>query len=87
MNYLKTVKKCFREQKCNERSLHHELKKMNLDERRKLAKKLLEEADAEEGGNIKHPYQETDFENPFNTKPPTYNTQVSSGQPLKCVEK
>ncbi|CAL4114134.1 unnamed protein product, partial [Meganyctiphanes norvegica] len=61
------------EQRCNERALHHELKKMNLDERRKLAKKMLEEADAEERGDVKHPYQETDFENPFNTKPPTYN--------------
>ncbi|CAL4065939.1 unnamed protein product, partial [Meganyctiphanes norvegica] len=63
------------EQRCNERSLHHELKKMSLNERRKLAKKLLEDADAEEGGNVKHPYQDTDFENPFNTKPPTYNAQ------------
>jgi len=67
------------EQKCNERSLHHELKKMNLDDRRQLAKKIMEEADAEERGDVKHPYQETDFENPFNTKPPTFNAKAIAG--------
>ena len=44
---------------------------MSLQGRKALAKKLLEECEAEESGvSLNAPYQDTDFENPFNTCPP-----------------
>lgn len=66
-----------REQKPNHRVVHHELKKMSLAERKKLAKELMEEVEMEETGKeMKHPSQETDFENPFNTCSPAVNDKV-----------
>ncbi|XP_045595176.2 uncharacterized protein [Procambarus clarkii] len=67
----------FWEQHPNERVIHHELKKMSLEEKRKLAKSLLEDVEAEEKGTKdKHAFQETDFENPFNTCPPAVNDTI-----------
>nr|XP_045601407.1 uncharacterized protein LOC123760049 [Procambarus clarkii] len=67
----------FWEQHPNERIIHHELKKMSLEEKRKLAKSLLEDVEAEEkGAEDKHVFQETDFENPFNTCPPAVNAEI-----------
>ncbi|KAK8732376.1 hypothetical protein OTU49_007064 [Cherax quadricarinatus] len=67
----------FWDQHPNERMIHHELQKMNLSEKKKLVKALLEDVQAEErGAEAKHPFQETDFENPFNTCPPAVNDQV-----------
>ncbi|XP_076065562.1 uncharacterized protein LOC143039423 [Oratosquilla oratoria] len=61
---------------CNERKLHHELGKMSLKDKKALAETIMKEVKAEEeGGSLNHPFQETDFENPFNTAPPTYLSQ------------
>lgn len=67
-----------RDQWPNERVVHHELKKMSISKRKELAKTLLEEAEIEERGEeAKHPFQDTDFENPFNTCPPAVNSKVN----------
>ncbi|KAK4328149.1 hypothetical protein Pmani_001424 [Petrolisthes manimaculis] len=69
------------EEMSNERLLQREVKKMTLEEKEKLGKKLLEEAQQErevsEGTTSKqqHPYQDTDFLNPFNTAPPAALSQ------------
>lgn len=50
---------------------------MSLAEKRKLAKELMEEVEMEETGKeMKHPFQETDFENPFNTCSPAVIDKV-----------
>lgn len=65
------------EQVPNHRAVHHEIKKMTLQERRDLAKDLLQDVETEEKGeSAKHPFQDTDFENPFNTCPPAVNDKV-----------
>ncbi|XP_071520471.1 uncharacterized protein [Panulirus ornatus] len=65
------------DQRPNERVVHHELKKMDLEDRRKLARRLMHEVEMEEKEiESKHPFQETDFENPFNTCPPAANDKV-----------
>ncbi|KAL7646718.1 UNVERIFIED_CONTAM: hypothetical protein RMT77_001971 [Armadillidium vulgare] len=70
----------FWEQNCNERILHHEINKMNLKSKRELAMKLLEEVGIEESGtNSNHPFQDTDFENPFNTCPPKFAQRILKG--------
>lgn len=57
--------------------VHHELKKMSLADRKKLAQELMDEVQLEElGQEQKHPFQESDFENPFNTCPPAFNDKV-----------
>ncbi|XP_076065564.1 uncharacterized protein LOC143039424 [Oratosquilla oratoria] len=64
------------ELRCNERKLYHELGKMSLKDKKALAEKILREVKTEEEGeSLNHPFQETDFENPFNTAPPTYLSQ------------
>ncbi|KAK3879903.1 hypothetical protein Pcinc_015547 [Petrolisthes cinctipes] len=64
-------------QHLNDRVIHNELKKMNVEQKKELAQRLLKEVDMEEKGiDSKHPYQETDFENPFNTCPPAVNDKV-----------
>lgn len=61
------------EQNCNERVLHHELGKLSLSSRKALAHKLMAEVAMEESGkSATHPFQDSDFENPFNTAPPHY---------------
>nr|XP_027230665.1 uncharacterized protein LOC113822330 [Penaeus vannamei] len=64
------------DQKPNERAIHHEIKKMSIEERKKLAEELLEDVVAEEKGEAKHPFQDTDFDNPFNTCAPAANGKV-----------
>lgn len=50
---------------------------MNLVDKKKLAKELMEEVQMEETGTeLKHPFQDTDFDNPFNTCPPAVNDKV-----------
>lgn len=67
----------FRNQHLNERVIHNEVQKMNVGQKKELAQRLLKEAEMEEKGiDSKHPYQETDFENPFNTCPPAVNDKV-----------
>lgn len=62
------------EQKGNERKINHELGKMNLADKKKLAERLAKEVAQEESGvSPNHPFQDTDFENPFNTSPPYYS--------------
>lgn len=66
-----------RERKGNERKINHELGKMNLVEKKKLAERLAKEVAQEESGvSPNHPFQDTDFENPFNTSPPYYSDKV-----------
>uniref|UniRef100_A0A6A7FXG2 Acyl-CoA dehydrogenase fadE25 n=1 Tax=Hirondellea gigas TaxID=1518452 RepID=A0A6A7FXG2_9CRUS len=58
---------------CNERVLHNELNKMDLHAKKALMAKLQKEVKIEEiKESLNHPYQDTDFENPFNTMPPHY---------------
>ncbi|XP_037785192.1 uncharacterized protein LOC119580999 [Penaeus monodon] len=67
----------FWQQKVNERVLHQEVQKMSIDERKKLANELLEDVRAEEAGReAKHPFQDSDFDNPFNTCPPAALSKV-----------
>ena len=50
----------------NERTLHHEIKKMSSADKKKLGKELMKEVEQEEMGiELKHPFQESDFENPL----------------------
>ncbi|XP_047477887.1 NADH-cytochrome b5 reductase 1-like isoform X2 [Penaeus chinensis] len=49
---------------------------MSIEERKKLADALLEDVAAEEEGEAKHPFQDTDFDNPFNTCAPAANGKV-----------
>ena len=49
---------------------------MKLSEKKDLALKILEEVAIEEKPNKTHKYQDTDFDNPFNTSPPTYRAEV-----------
>lgn len=66
------------EQRPNRRMVHHEIKKMSHADKKKLAVELMEEVELEEKGTeLKHPFQDTDFENPFNTCPPAVNDKVS----------
>ncbi|XP_042888985.1 uncharacterized protein LOC122264253 [Penaeus japonicus] len=61
----------------NERVVHHEIKKMSISKRKELAKALMEDVEAEEKADeLKHPFQDTDFENPFNTCPPAVNSKI-----------
>lgn len=65
------------EQCPNHRVIHHELKKLSLADKKKLAKELMEEVQMEETGTkLKHPFQDTDFDNPFNICPPAVNDKV-----------
>ncbi|KAG7173594.1 NADH-cytochrome b5 reductase 1-like 1 [Homarus americanus] len=58
---------------------------MNLEEKKKLAKTLIEDVESEEKGiEFKHPFQETDFENPFNTCPPAANGKIIKTQDGVC---
>ena len=55
------------------RVLNFELKKLSGDGKRKLARKLLSEAENEESSlknHIQPTYQDTEFDNPFSTRPP-----------------
>ncbi|XP_068236172.1 uncharacterized protein [Palaemon carinicauda] len=55
----------------DDRIIHNEVKKLSLEKKKELAQRLLDEVAAnEKGKEIKHPFQDTDFENPFNTCPP-----------------
>ncbi|XP_066960938.1 uncharacterized protein [Macrobrachium rosenbergii] len=59
------------EQTANERVIHTEVQKLSLEEKRELAQSLLDEVAANEKGKaVKHPFQDTDFDNPFNTRLP-----------------
>ena len=61
--------------------MHNEIKKMSSADKKKLAKKLMEEIERKEKGTeLKHPYQESDFENPFNTCPPAVNNKVGKSK-------
>lgn len=54
---------------------------MSHADKKKLAKELMEEVQREEAGTeLKHPFQDTDFENPFNTCPPAVNNKVGHVQ-------
>ncbi|KAK7022822.1 hypothetical protein SK128_011860 [Halocaridina rubra] len=64
------------EQVPNHRAVHHEIKKMTLHQRKQLAQDILKDVEtAEKGDAAKHPFQDSDFENPFNTCPPAYNNR------------
>ncbi|XP_042236428.1 uncharacterized protein LOC121875790 [Homarus americanus] len=59
------------EESTNERIINREVRKMTAEEKVAMGQRLLDEAAQEQEGNIaKHPYQESDFDNPFNTAPP-----------------
>lgn len=50
---------------------------MSVEDKKKLARSLLEEVEIEEmGTQHRHPFQESDFENPLNTCPPAINDKV-----------
>ncbi|XP_066966515.1 uncharacterized protein [Macrobrachium rosenbergii] len=60
----------------NEQVMRREVKKMNPKQKEALGRRLLDEASRElSGTEAKHPYQDTDFMNPFNTSPPTVRNQ------------
>lgn len=60
----------------NERVLHQEVKKMTLEQKERIGRRLLEEASQErQGASANHPHQDTDFLNPFNTAQPKALTQ------------
>ncbi|XP_047469723.1 complex I assembly factor ACAD9, mitochondrial-like [Penaeus chinensis] len=64
------------EENANERVLHQEVKKMTLEQKERVGRRLLEEASQErQGASANHPYQDTDFLNPFNTAQPKALTQ------------
>ncbi|XP_069999966.1 uncharacterized protein [Penaeus vannamei] len=59
------------QERADQRVLQHEMQKLTLEEKGALAQKLLQEVEAQkEGAASRHPYQDTDFDNPFNTRPP-----------------
>ncbi|KAF0308155.1 NADH-cytochrome b5 reductase 1 [Amphibalanus amphitrite] len=63
------------EQTVNRRAVHHELDKMTQDEKEELGRRLLREAEMDRPGAHdakQSDYQDSDFENPFHTRPPTY---------------
>lgn len=67
----------FRSQKANEQKIHNELGKMKLAEKKKLAQQLAEEVALEESNkSLNHPYQDSDFDNPFNTTAPHYSKEA-----------
>ena len=48
-----------------------------MTEKKNLALKIMDEVAREEKGpEGRNKYQETDFDNPFNTAPPAYNSKV-----------
>ncbi|XP_042238822.1 uncharacterized protein LOC121877242 [Homarus americanus] len=72
------------DQHVNKRVIHQELKKMTLEEKQELAKSLAEDVELEKGAENKHPFQETDFENPFHTCPPAVNDKIIKSQDGVC---
>ena len=56
--------------------MHHKLGKMKRSEKKDLALKLIEEVSRTEKPTKQNEYQDTDFENPFNTAPPAYKAEV-----------
>ena len=70
----------YRSQKGNTRALNHELKKLNDQEKVALAEKLMSEVamnDPKKKGDFP-PYQDSEFDNPFNTKPPAVRGTCTS---------
>ncbi|XP_050717492.1 uncharacterized protein LOC126999207 [Eriocheir sinensis] len=67
------------EESTNQRVVQREVKKMSPSQKEALGRQLLDEA-AREASEIppSHPYQDTDFTNPFNTAPPASATEVKS---------
>ena len=69
---------CFRLKLPDSRVLNNELKKLSGDAKRELAQKLLAEAENEVSITKNHQplYQDTEFDNPFSTKPPAMLTSL-----------
>ncbi|XP_063877102.1 uncharacterized protein LOC135109604 isoform X3 [Scylla paramamosain] len=64
-------------QRPNTRIVHHEIEKMSYEDKKKLAEELMEEVELEKKKTeLKHPFQDSDFDNPFNTCPPAVNDKV-----------
>jgi hypothetical protein len=62
------------ETRCDFNALYHQLNKLNAEQRRVVAEKILTEADRMDGhGPRPFPGQGKDFDNPFNSAPTTYN--------------
>lgn len=73
------------EESTNHRVLQREVKKMSASQKEALGQQLLEEAAREKSeAPPLHPYQDTDFVNPFNTAPPAAPKEESkaSGGPV-----
>lgn len=67
-----------------------ELKKLSGDAKRELAKKLLAEAEIENANvknHIHHSYQDSEFDNPFNTSPPATLKSLDSTNGFKLEQK
>lgn len=66
-----------REETTNQRVVQREVKKMSPSQKEALGRQLLDEAARETSGvPPTHPYQDTDFINPFNTAPPAPAVEV-----------
>lgn len=67
-----------REESVNQRAVQREVRKMSPSQKEALGRQLLEEAarEAPEAPPT-HPYQDSDFVNPFNTAPPATALEVS----------
>ncbi|XP_037085486.1 probable acyl-CoA dehydrogenase YngJ [Pollicipes pollicipes] len=76
----------FWEQKINHRAVHHELKKMSLEQKEALAKELMEDvqngrASADKVASI----DDEDFENPFSSGPPHYVNKTLTLNGRECT--
>jgi hypothetical protein len=78
-----------REQTVNTRTLNHETDKMSDDKKQELVDKLNKEltlSKTSPAHSTANGYQDTDFENPFNTRAPELapRVRISLGYCLKC---
>ncbi|KAM7443135.1 hypothetical protein ABFA07_008076 [Porites harrisoni] len=74
----------------DDRVLNLELKKLSGDAKRELARKLLAEAEIENANgknDIHHSYQDSEFDNPFNTSPPATLKSLDSTNGFKLKQK
>ena len=66
-----------RERNAKIQTVQHEVNKMTIEQKKKLMERLASEIHNEENGVVlKHPYQDKDFDNPFNTCEPRYLSEV-----------
>ncbi|XP_042866548.1 inducible nitrate reductase [NADH] 1-like isoform X2 [Penaeus japonicus] len=79
------------QERADQRVLQHEMQKLTLEEKTALAEKLLQEVEAQKEGEsragaaagagaaaTRHPYQDSDFDNPFHTRPPACVAKITT---------